>query len=158
MTRALFTGDRNWQDTYIVDLIIGGLESLMTFGAEELVIIEGEARGLDRIARTMAEARHRVTKVLQFPANWNKYRRAAGPLRNQQMLDEGKPHMVFAFHNDLPHSSGALDMCERALKVGIPVYHVRRLDEVTVKRLRRYQREAKRVTHTRRGRGSDDRT
>lgn len=144
MTRALFTGDREWKDTYIVDLMIGGLESMVKgFPSEELVIIEGEARGLDRTARIMAEARHRVTVVERYSVDtsidgpWP----AAGVRRNQRMLDQGRPQVVFAFHNDLPNSRGTLDMCERSLRSGLPVYHVRALDRDVIKVIRRYQKE-----------------
>lgn len=151
MTRALFTGDRNWSNQYVTDLILHGLEGLLTFGSEEFVVIEGEARGLDQMVRMLCEVRHPRADVLKFPAHWRHSNecpkdcgrpigRPAGVIRNQQMLDEGKPQMVFAFHDDLPHSRGTLDMCERALKAKLPVVHVRMLDLDTVAMLRRYQR------------------
>jgi hypothetical protein len=58
--------------------------------------------------------------VESFPADWEQYGRAAGPIRNQQML-EAKPDRVFAFHEDLEHSKGTGDMVRRARKAGVPV-------------------------------------
>ena len=37
------------------------------------------------------------------------------------MLDEGKPDLVIAFHNDLPKSKGTKDMVKRAQKADVPV-------------------------------------
>lgn len=59
------------------------------------VVIEGEARGADTIAREWAESRG-IT-VEKYPADWKRYGKAAGPIRNKQMLEEGKPDFVVAF-------------------------------------------------------------
>ena len=54
-------------------------------------------------------------KVIKFPAEWDKYGKAAGVLRNQQMLDEGYPDLVVYFHKDLENSKGTKDMVTRAV-------------------------------------------
>ena len=50
-----------------------------------------------------------------FPADWKVRGRAAGHIRNQQMLDEGRPHLVVAF----PGGRGTADMVRRARAAGI---------------------------------------
>ncbi len=85
----------------------------------EDIIIEGEARGADRMARDIAISMG--LEVLRFPAEWTKYHYGAGPKRNQQMLDEGKPELVYAFHNNLSESTGTKDMVARARQAGILV-------------------------------------
>jgi len=45
-----------------------------------------------------------------YYAEWDKYGRAAGPIRNQKMLEESKPDMVVAF----PGGRGTADMIYRA--------------------------------------------
>jgi hypothetical protein len=57
----------------------------------------------------------------EFSADWQKFGKAAGPIRNQQMLDEGKPDLVIAFHEDLENSKGTQDMINRAKVQGVPV-------------------------------------
>lgn len=74
------------------------------------VLIHGAARGADTIAADWARAKGGI-KVLSFPADWQKHGLAAGPLRNQQMLDEGKPDLVVAF----PGGKGTADMVRRAV-------------------------------------------
>jgi hypothetical protein len=52
-----------------------------------------------------------------YKAEWDKHGRAAGPIRNQQMLDDGKPDLVLAFAG----GRGTDDMCRRAREAGIEV-------------------------------------
>ncbi|MGX1786886.1 DUF2493 domain-containing protein [Bosea sp. NPDC055332] len=56
----------------------------------------------------------------EYPADWRKHGRAAGPIRNQQMLDEGKPDVVVA----APGGKGTADMVRRANAANIPVIEV----------------------------------
>lgn len=78
-------------------------------------LVTGGARGVDKLAEEWA--RDRMVPYTVYPANWDKYGPAAGPVRNQQMLDEGKPDKVIAF----PGGKGTSDMIRRAQKAGIPV-------------------------------------
>ena len=108
--RLLVCGDRNWKD---YSAILNRIENL-----DPEIIIEGEARGADSMARKVAEELD--IAILKFPAQWDKYGKAAGPIRNQQMLIEGKPDYVLAFHDDIKHSKGTKDMVNRARKTSIP--------------------------------------
>jgi hypothetical protein len=56
-----------------------------------------------------------------------KRRRAekSGPLRNQRMLDEGKPDLVVAF----PGGGGTKDMVRRAVQAGVIIHEVNRADD-----------------------------
>lgn len=82
-------------------------------------VIQGGQVGADAIAAS--EARGMGILVRDFPANWLRYGNAAGPIRNQQMLDEGKPEEVWAFHTDPELGKGTRDMVQRARKAGIVV-------------------------------------
>ena len=57
--------------------------------------------------------------VLSYPAEWNKFGRAAGPMRNKRMLIDGKPDMVFAFHDDIENSKGTANMIKITREAGI---------------------------------------
>ncbi len=78
-----------------------------------LEIIEGGASGADYLAWCWAEINGVDGQT--FPANWEANGKRAGPVRNQQMLDEGKPDLVIAF----PGNSGTQDMVLRTLRRGI---------------------------------------
>jgi hypothetical protein len=80
----------------------------------ETTIIEGGATGADTIAKSIAE--FYGFKVNEYRANWNKYGRAAGPIRNQEMLDKEEPGIVVAFmkYSNAESSRGTKDMIKRA--------------------------------------------
>lgn len=50
---------------------------------KDLEIVSGVARGADKLGVKYAE--ERGYKIKEFPANWNKYGRSAGPIRNNEM-------------------------------------------------------------------------
>lgn len=59
----------------------------------------------------------RRTSFKEFPADWDKYGKRAGYLRNVQMLDEGKPDLVVAF----PGGKGTAMMVKLAKERGVRV-------------------------------------
>lgn len=109
--RILFCGDRNWTNYKVIADVMGDLRPS--------VVIEGEASGADTMAAEAAD--YFGIPVLPFTANWEKYGSAAGPIRNNQMLKEGRPDLVVAFHNDLQNSKGTLNMVNQAIKNNIKV-------------------------------------
>jgi hypothetical protein len=110
--RVLVCGDRNWFEYNTI------LQTLSALGGTH-TLIHGAARGADTMASLAATQLRWETKP--FPAQWDLYGKGAGPIRNQQMLDEGKPDKVIAFHHDIKNSKGTADMVRRAKKAGIPV-------------------------------------
>ena len=92
------------------------------------VVIEGEAQGADTMARQIAYGMQLA--VHAWPAQWYKYGRAAGPIRNGQMLAES-PDLVLAFHDNIGSSKGTKDMIARAKKAGVPVRLFTSKGEVT---------------------------
>ena len=72
--------------------------------------------GADYFASRFARARGIAEKP--YPAEWSKYGKRAGMLRNQRMLDEEKViDLVVAF----PGGAGTADMVRRAKLRGIPI-------------------------------------
>jgi hypothetical protein len=82
-------------------------------------VLAGGCRGADALAVRAAKAFGYPFR--EFPADWGKFGKAAGPIRNQQMLDEGKPDLVVAFHENPEESKGTKDMIRRAKRQGVPV-------------------------------------
>lgn len=112
--RILVCGGRNYRD---LDAIYAALDSLRALHGE-LTIIEGGASGADCFARAWGATRQQ--RGVTFPADWATHGRKAGPLRNQRMLDKGKPDLVLAF----PGGRGTADMVRRAKAAGVPVTEV----------------------------------
>ena len=110
--KVLICGSRYFQNRTLLD------KTLSQFDITE--VIEGEAAGADILARLWAQE-HNIP-VQKFPAEWDKYGRFAGPIRNKQMLTEGKPDFVIAFLH--PESRGTKNMIDQATKAGLKVHIV----------------------------------
>ena len=82
-----------------------------------LTIIEGGAIGADFLSRAWGKKNGAL--IEEYPADWNKHGKAAGPIRNKQMLDEGKPDLVIAFL--AKDSRGTANMIKQAKDANIPV-------------------------------------
>jgi hypothetical protein len=110
--RILVCGGRDYDN---VDKVY---EVLDEFPTEELLIIHGGARGADSLAGVWAF--ERGVQVTRYPADWEKYGKRAGYVRNQQMLDEGKPDLVIAF----PGGRGTAMMIDIAEKAAVNVLKI----------------------------------
>lgn len=111
--KVLFTGDRWWVGWRSIAARLDLLDP------EEDEIIVGDARGVDTIARSLAKQKGFKING-PHKADWDKYGRSAGPIRNRVMLDL-KPDLVIAFHPNLGSSKGTKDCVEEAKKRGITV-------------------------------------
>jgi ABC-type Fe3+-hydroxamate transport system substrate-binding protein len=81
-------------------------------------LIEGDAKGADRLAGKWAEANQ--VPLYKFIADWKRLGLAAGFVRNSEMITEGKPSLVIAF----PGGNGTKDMINQAKRAGIKVIEV----------------------------------
>ena len=81
------------------------------------LVVAGGARGADSLA--VRAAKECGISYIEYKADWDRYGKSAGPIRNQQMLDMEKPDFVIAFHEDLEKSKGTKDMLSRAKRAGI---------------------------------------
>lgn len=105
------------------NLLIEALDVHVPAGA---LIIQGGALGADHIAREWAYDNNRGSVTV--PALWNVDGKAAGPIRNQKMLDEFEPDHVIA----APGGKGTADMVKRAQKAKIPIINVVEVSKPTI--------------------------
>ena len=112
--RLLICGDRNWKDKELIHMYVKHYNPS--------IIIEGEAKGADSLAREVGESLGIL--VEKYPADWTTHGKKAGPIRNNQMLKEGKPDMVIGFHDDLESSKGTKHMLKISVKAKIKTLHV----------------------------------
>lgn len=119
--RVLVCGSRDWYDSFPVWTFLDGLVSRLE--PEPLVVIQGEARRVDRIAAEWATVN--AIRCMGYPPDWATYGKRAGNIRNQQMLDEGHPDLVLAFRSE-GESPGTDMMIELARKANVPTYVIRR--------------------------------
>lgn len=109
MLRLLVTGGRDCTDYKAVSAALDAIHTKTPI----TLLIHGAARGADSTSALWAKNRN--VPQAPFPANWDKHGKAAGPIRNQQMIDEGYPTAYHAF----PGGNGTADMVRRCQKHNI---------------------------------------
>ncbi len=114
--RVLVCGGRDYCDSSTVWGRLDELRRSVPLGT--MMVIQGGATGADQIAREWCGARE--VPYDNFAADWNAYGKAAGPMRNQRMLDQGRPDLVLAF----PGGRGTADMMRRAKTAGVRVVEI----------------------------------
>lgn len=109
----------NWLERYLLDELAHatGCFSALSIDA----IIHGGARGADEGAAEWAKSEDIPSRA--YAADWKKHGKAAGPIRNQKMIDEAKPDFVVAF----PGGRGTADMLRRARDHGIQIIRTEQL-------------------------------
>lgn len=117
--RVLVCGSRTFNNRWLVPAMLFGLQGI-TGDDPDFVVIDGAAQGADSMANEWAVSFDREFE--RYPADWDKHGKAAGPIRNAQMLLEGKPDLVVAFL-DKPRvaSRGTNDMITKAENAGVPI-------------------------------------
>lgn len=118
--RILVCGGRKYDDYQVLSEAIDATiyQRYESYPYEKVTIINGGAKGADNLAQMFAVARGCSWYV--FNANWKRDGKAAGPIRNQRMLDEGKPDIVLAFEG----GKGTADMVRRAKKTNVRVIEI----------------------------------
>lgn len=106
--RVLVCGSRHFND-------YEKLKTVLSAHSDTKEIVHGCARGADTLAGRYAKENN--LPVHEYPADWDKHGKAAGPIRNTQMLREGTPDMVIAFRG--VNSRGTQNMINQAMKAGI---------------------------------------
>jgi hypothetical protein len=107
--KVLVCGGRDFQDWKRFKSVLDILHVKLGFN----LIISGGARGADTFAILWAKTNNIECKI--FYADWMSYGKRAGLIRNQKMLDVGKPDLVIAF----PGGKGTEDMISRAKNEGM---------------------------------------
>lgn len=116
MKRLLVTGSRWWRDGATIRFEL----DLARFMLGDAILVHGDCRGADRIAADIWS--EWGLPVQAYPADWAIHGRAAGPIRNQAMVDAGA-HACLAFIG--VNSKGTADCVARARAAWIPVRTVR---------------------------------
>lgn len=118
--RIQITGSRDFTDGELIKDILLGFVSECFRDREPITIVHGGARGADRLA---GEAVFDLSwvNVEVHPANWGKYGNLAGPIRNVEMLDAGRPDIVLAFYKRGAANVGTQNLVNEALLRGLRV-------------------------------------
>lgn len=116
MYKVIIAGSRDFTDY----ALLCSFADQVLAGTQDVEIVSGGARGTDALGERYARERGYGLKV--FPADWNKWGRAAGPIRNGQMADYADA--LIAFWDG--RSAGTRDMIRKArekdLKTDVKIY------------------------------------
>ncbi len=94
------------------------------------VVISGTAGGVDKAGEIWAKARG--IPVEQYPANWQRYGKASGFVRNSQMVKVAEAG-VFVWDGV---SKGVMQCCKEATRKGLRVFLTQAEPKPKVKRVR----------------------
>lgn len=116
--KVLICGGRDYEDWEKFNTMMNNVWESLSKIDEVTEIAHGGATGVDGMADDWAW--YHGIPVKKFPADWKKHGKAAGPIRNAQMLKEFGPDVVVAF----PGGRGTGDMVQRAKAHGVKVIEV----------------------------------
>ncbi len=114
----LISGSRDWKDKEKIKA------TLMQYPGAFVIV--GDCRGVDLLTVEAIDELGGEYQSMVFYADWDKHGKAAGPIRNIQMLDYFQsqcsfPKMILIFHSDLRSSKGTKHLVNNAEKRGFNV-------------------------------------
>ncbi|KKN45590.1 hypothetical protein LCGC14_0681550 [marine sediment metagenome] len=116
--RFAIVGSRTFNDSILFEGILWDFLRIRRGTIPQDTIISGGAKGADSLAKKYAT--EESVPYLEFPAEWDKYGKRAGYLRNQTIVDNCD--MVLAFWKGV--SKGTQDTIEKAKKAKKPTFIV----------------------------------
>lgn len=102
--KVIVCGGRDYDNYDIVCEVLDRVQRERGFTA----VVQGGAKGADMLGKRWAIENNYPYE--EYTANWSLYGKAAGVLRNQEMLEESGAQIVIAF----PGGTGTYDMIKRA--------------------------------------------
>ena len=109
--KVLVCGGRNFADK---ELVFKTLDKVLDkFGGSFILVHGGCKTGADKFADDWAKSRE--IPHWCFPAEWKKFGKKAGPIRNKRMRDTAKPDQCIAFEG----GDGTKGMIDLMREVGI---------------------------------------
>ena len=119
MTRIIIAGSRDFNDYYMVCMAM--LNNPWFTTVKDVEIVSGGCRGADTLGERFA--RENNIKLTIFYADWDRYGKSAGPIRNEQMAkyaSEANHGILIAF--PLGESRGTRNMIEVAKRYGLETH------------------------------------
>jgi hypothetical protein len=111
--RTIIAGSRYFTDMPTLE------KAIEDSGFDITEVVCGCARGVDTLGKEWAE--NYGVQVALFPADWQKFGKAAGPIRNQEMAEYGDS-LILLWN---PESSrGSRSMLREAKKLNLDIFTV----------------------------------
>jgi hypothetical protein len=121
---VLVTGSREFRDEQLMRKAFVENVDWAYEAGEEIVIVEGCARGADEMSNRVAWLLYEDgAEIEHHPAQWAHWGNLAGHVRNQQMVDAGAD-ICLAFFQTGAGNRGTTNCVNAARLAGIPVVEV----------------------------------
>ncbi len=119
--KIIICGGRHFDDYHLLETLVDSIVSSTGLTNKEIEIVSGHCKGADLLGELYAQNHSMRCRI--FPAEWKKYGKAAGPIRNSQMVNyaaNSQSPTVVAFVS--PRTKGTLDTIKKATKKGFVVF------------------------------------
>jgi hypothetical protein len=116
--RVLVTGSRDFKDQEAVRQDLARVLTKFGCRPDQVVVVNGMARGLDTVARSAAI--ELGMRVEDHPAHWDRHGKSAGHKRNAEMVAAGARGAIAYPLGESRGTRGAIKLAEAA---GIPVWN-----------------------------------
>lgn len=116
--RVLITGSRYYDNRSQMESALN-IHTMHIPRLRKVTVVHGGAPGADTLAGEIAK--YLGMQVEVHPAEWGKYGKAAGPIRNKHMVDLGADICLAFPVGDSHGTRGCMSLAEEA---GIPVYNI----------------------------------
>jgi hypothetical protein len=129
---VVIIGSKDWCN---YDMIYNKLKSYVDINSDRdgietkdggILFIHGACQGADLLGERAAKSLG--FDIFSKPAEWGKYGKVAGPIRNRDMVDilveykkKGSQTIVIGFHNSLQLSKGTKNCVDYAIENGLDV-------------------------------------
>jgi hypothetical protein len=110
--RIIIAGGRDFHD---YEMVKKACDKYTKDKYKSIEIVCGMAKGADTLGKKWGE--DNGYDIAKFPADWNKYKNAAGPIRNKQMAEYG--NVLIAFWDT--KSKGTKNMIDTARDLGLEI-------------------------------------
>ena len=119
--RIIICGGRHFKDYEYLESAMSEVMSKIAPWRDVIEIVSGHCEGADQLGELYAKNHGLPCKA--FPAQWEKFGRSAGPIRNSEMVkyaSEAEMPVVVAFRS--PRTKGTNDTVKKATKHGFKVF------------------------------------
>lgn len=113
ISRVIICGGRHFNNYNMLETVMEDVMSEFDLSFNQIEIVSGHCSGADKLGEAFAKNHNICCKI--FPANWSNYGKAAGPIRNSEMIEyayESTIPIVVAFVS--PKSKGTIDTVNKA--------------------------------------------
>jgi predicted double-glycine peptidase len=108
--KTIIAGDRTFSNYQTLIVAVNQSNFIIT------EVVSGAAKGVDTLGEKWAK--EKSIPIKRFPADWSRYGKLAGPIRNKEMANYAEALIALPSKD----SKGTRDMIRQAKSVGLKVF------------------------------------